>query len=240
MTLSADAIREIVSIQRPERIDIDGRPYVIKGYDPALESVAETIECHTLSGITDYVKTNIDKAEHSDLMIHVVSHDEVDLLGALTTLFRQREKPIESKAITHSFKFGGWYQLDEFIIAINSAFEPTEDLLYLQKLLGSVTQGSAKSISDNGVTQSLNVKSGVSFVDTTTVKNPLVLQPYRTFLEVAQPASKFLFRLNKNKSEEGLPLCSLIEADGGAWKLEAISKIKGYFKNNLPEIAVVA
>lgn len=56
------------------------------------------------------------------------------------------------------------------------------------------------------------------------------LQPYRTFLEVEQPASDFLLRLDK----EGRP--ALYEADGGAWKLEAKRNIAAYLCEQLADL----
>ena len=57
--------------------------------------------------------------------------------------------------------------------------------------------------------------------------NPVTLRPYRTFNEVEQPASQFVFRINK------LANLALFEADGGKWKLEAVESIANYLKNEL-------
>jgi len=67
----------------------------------------------------------------------------------------------------------------------------------------------------------------------------VVLRPYRTFLEIEQPASAFVFRLRRGREGE-LPTCALFEADGGRWKLEAIERIRDYLKEQLSEIAVIA
>nr|ABP73607.1 hypothetical protein [Bacillus thuringiensis] len=66
-------------------------------------------------------------------------------------------------------------------------------------------------------------------VDEVAVPNPVSLQPYRTFVEVAQPESDFIFRMKDG------PRCSLYEADGGAWKLEAIKNIKEYLNAELAD-----
>lgn len=64
------------------------------------------------------------------------------------------------------------------------------------------------------------------------VPNPVNLIPYRTFLEVQQPASDFIFRM---KSSCGVQ-CAILEADGGAWKNEAMNNIKEYLKNALADL----
>lgn len=63
--------------------------------------------------------------------------------------------------------------------------------------------------------------------------NPVYLAPYRTFAEIEQPVSKFVFRM------ESGPKAALFEADGGAWKNEAILKIKEYLQKELSGIKTV-
>ncbi len=55
----------------------------------------------------------------------------------------------------------------------------------------------------------------------------MTLRPYRTFAEVEQPASQFVFRINQNAQ------MALFEADGGKWRLEAINNIANYLKESL-------
>lgn len=56
------------------------------------------------------------------------------------------------------------------------------------------------------------------------------LQPFRTFIEVAQPESEFLLRLN----DDGC--IGLYPADGGVWKLEASRNVAGYFEKELEDL----
>lgn len=65
------------------------------------------------------------------------------------------------------------------------------------------------------------------------VPNPVTLRPYRTFLEVEQPESKFIFRIREGS--DGQPMFKLVEADGGLWKYEAVDAIKKYLTENLPK-----
>lgn len=90
-----------------------------------------------------------------------------------------------------------------------------------------MTQGIKST--DNGVTQEATVKTGVVLKDTVPVKPIVELQPYRTFLEVDQPVSKFLLRVDEHGR------AGLLEADGGAWKLEAKRRIAAWLSNELKE-----
>ncbi len=53
---------------------------------------------------------------------------------------------------------------------------------------------------------------------------------YRTFMEIAQPESEFVFRARKADS---LPHFALFEADGGAWRIEAMKRINAYLEEQL-------
>ena len=79
-------------------------------------------------------------------------------------------------------------------------------------------------------TASASVRTGAVLKEQQTVQPIVRLQPYRTFLEVEQPASDFLLRLDK----EGRP--ALYEADGGAWKLEAKRNIAAYLGEQLADL----
>ena len=57
----------------------------------------------------------------------------------------------------------------------------------------------------------------------------LFRSPYRTFIEVEQPESKFIFRMREGGA------CALFEADGGAWKLDAQNAVYEYLKDRLKE-----
>ena len=61
------------------------------------------------------------------------------------------------------------------------------------------------------------------------VPNPVLLKPYRTFIEVQQPESAFIFRM-----QDG-PRAALFEADGGAWRIEAMENIRAYLAKELKE-----
>ena len=76
----------------------------------------------------------------------------------------------------------------------------------------------------------VTIKTGIASVGEAEVPNPVTLAPYRTFPEIEQVESKFIFRM-----KEG-PLAAIFEADGGAWKNEAMKRIKEYLVENLKEL----
>lgn len=64
---------------------------------------------------------------------------------------------------------------------------------------------------------------------TVQVKPRVALRPFRTFLEVEQPVSEFLLRLDDDGN------VGLFEADGGMWQQTAKASITAYFEDKLAQ-----
>ena len=111
-----------------------------------------------------------------------------------------------------------------------SLYIPNDDHAYLLKLISSVSSESKVTSSDNGVTQSVEAKSGIALNSMVQVKPRVALRPFRTFVEVEQPESDFLLRISE-RGEIGV-----YPADGGVWKLEATRNIAGYFEEALKDL----
>lgn len=64
------------------------------------------------------------------------------------------------------------------------------------------------------------------------VISPTEVRLYRTFAEIEQPQSSYVFRIQD--SDRG-PSFKLVEADGGLWKNATMKKIKEYLAYELAE-----
>ena len=95
-------------------------------------------------------------------------------------------------------------------------------------MLGSVVQGREAEYTDDGLTQRVTARAGVTRREVVDLPNPVTLRPFRTFMDIEQPASLFVLRLNAGQDGEQ-PTVSLTEADGGAWKNQVIASIKEFF-----------
>lgn len=225
------ALEYINGLKEPTIKEIDGNTYS----DKPLERIsyipyAGAIEMKTLSSFVEYIKANID--EMSDKMIvHVVSPTEVRLYSALD-MDRKREYLVKVNAELPDFRFGNFIDHESFVIALQSKFVPNDDRDLVLKFAGTVEDGTVAQYGDDGVTQKATVKTGLASKADAVVPNPVNLIPYRTFLEVQQPASDFIFRM---KSANGVQ-CAIFEADGGAWKNKAMNNIKEYLKNELADL----
>lgn len=116
---------------------------------------------------------------------------------------------------------------EQAIVELRSLYLPGEDRDYLLDLLSTMSVGEEVKSDDNGVTQTATVKQGVQLKATVPVRSIVTLQPFRTFLEVEQPASDFLLRVGKSGE------ITLRDADGGAWKLDAKRKIAAWLAQAL-------
>lgn len=119
---------------------------------------------------------------------------------------------------------------EKAIVELQSLYAVTDDRDYLLALLSRIDVNQGVSSVDNGISQEVSVRTGAVLKEQQTVQPIVHLQPYRTFLEVEQPASDFLLRLDK----DGRP--ALYEADGGAWKLEAKRNIAAYLGEQLADL----
>lgn len=119
---------------------------------------------------------------------------------------------------------------EQAVVELQSLYAVTDDRDYLLALLSRIDVNQGVSSVDNGISQEVSVRTGAVLKEKQIVQPIVHLQPYRTFLEVEQPASDFLLRLDK----DGRP--ALYEADGGAWKLEAKRNIAAYLGEQLADL----
>lgn len=183
----------------------------------------------TLDGIPDYINTNLDSVKPEACMIVIDSFEKVSIYSPVTGEKNDRHLIAETRlADVEKFQFGKFMDQESFIISFSSLFGETEDkkkilaavsvMQVIDQMTGDDKAGTTKREASNQV-----ICPGLSEKDMP--KTVVVLKPFRTFREIEQPASAFIFRY---KSVNGSPYVALIEADGGAWKIEAKKRIKDY------------
>ena len=187
----------------------------------------ETLKLHQLSGLVDYIKSNLERHDER-LFLQIVDEKRVVLKGILN-VDGNREELATAKAIIPQFSFDKFHSSEQLNIALQSLFIENEDRGILLKVIGNIVEENTKAIGDDGVSQSVTIKQGVTSREEVRVPNPVALAPFRTFNEVSQPVSKYVFRMRNGG--EG----ALFEADGGVWRNDAIANIKEYLAKELQE-----
>ncbi len=193
---------------------------------------AKPILLNSLSGLLNYLTSDFDVDANQPLLAHIASPSEVNVYSNCTPDL-DRSVFVQAKALIPSFNFGQYYNIEEFNIALQSRFVASETRSIILKIVGNIRDENVTTFGDDGVSQQVTAKVGIATVGNVRVPNPVFLKPYRTFVEIEQPESAFVLRLRS--SSKDAPECALFEADGGAWKNEAIDTIRHYLVQALGE-----
>ena len=224
------ALEYIVSLSEAKVDEIGGETYSDKPLHRICHNPkAEEIEMTTLQSLVDYIKSASDSMSDK-MIIHVVSPTQVRLYSQLDK-DRQREYLVSVNADLPEFPFNTFMEHETFIIGVQSKFIPGNDTDLILKFAGTVEGGSIAEYGDDGVSQKATVKTGLASKSDAVIPSPVTLKPYRTFTEVEQPESQFIFRMKED--ERCGVRCALFEADGGAWKLAAMEFVKEYLEREL-------
>lgn len=222
---------------RPKVETVYDIPYLIKPdgehvtlYHP--DEMADTIDLTSLTSLVDFTK-GIADADRAGLTAHVVSPDTVKLFGPVFGVFKQRPYVASAHPMMLNHHFGDRLSQESMIVWLNTAFMPTDNAKLLLQVISSLRDESVAELVDDGFSQSVMAKTGTAKFSNVTIPNPVKLVPIRTFHEVEQVETDFLLRI-KGRNE-----LVLREADGGAWKLTAVNRVKSYLKTHMPSDVLV-
>lgn len=108
---------------------------------------------------------------------------------------RNREELMRADAIVNEFQFDRYYDQERFLIELQANFIESDDLTVLKQVAGNIESGTTANYDDDGVSQKTTIKSGIANKTDVIVPNPVKLRPYRTFAEIEQPQSSYVFRI---------------------------------------------
>ncbi len=232
------AINKVLELAKVETIKIGNRTYASKGIIPVEEPTPETLAVHTLSGIVDYLNKKIDTLKNEKLVLHVVSPTEVNLLGFIEAGSFYERPEFLTAVFEPPNVHNGYIGLEDFIIGLQAYFVATDVTAAILKVVGNLKDSKVNQFEDDGVTQSVTAKVGIAVSENVKVPNPVKLRPFRTFPEIEQPESLFVFRMRTNPGQA--PSCGLWEADNKLWKVEAIQKIATWLQDKVKDVPIIA
>lgn len=225
----AEFVEKIISLKDPKIIEVAGEQYSNQRFDRIKPHVNRP-DRYSVSGLDSIVQ---------------LLHKEIDAVGGFafvrvdgpgdvyvsTSYMPDMSRNLLYAATTDVPGFReGWREKEKAVIELRSLFVPGDGTKYLLDLLSKMSKDSGVTTSDNGVTQTVEARAGVSLKQNVDINPRVKLQPFRTFLEVDQPESEYLLRVD----EEGR--IGLFEADGGVWKLEAKRNVKEYLEKALADL----
>lgn len=242
--MEGKAVTEIERLVREgTTVEVDGQHFsahqLHRIYD---DPRPESITVRTLTGFVDFMASEQGKGLLQKAPVIIVqSHSRVHLLTEPYGDSENRDVIVSAILDRPTFQFGDWMEPEKFNIALAALFDETDDLKAVMAYAGKMTIESGVNLEDDGITQRTSVKKGITGGLTESQPAPVrvLLQPYRTFDEVHQPMSDFIFRV-RVYGENSIQ-CALFEADAGSWKSEAAGNIRDWINetknNDIPVIS---
>jgi hypothetical protein len=231
-----EAIQYLIEKCTAKEFTIHALPYVDKTVTVVNPPRPQSVDVDTLLAVESLLNLGLDECMETESFVHIRDHKTVHLKSIKSDPYGHRQLFVKAELNDACpFRFGSYHDPESFIIALNTGFVETLELKALIGLVSSLTAENVAIAEDDGVSQKATVRSGVALKTTKKVEPKVKLKPFRTFREVEQPASVFLFRL-KNGGEGCPPSCALFEADGGAWKIEAVRNIEKWFKGKIANV----
>lgn len=222
-----EAIQYLVGLKDNKTYNIGGDTYSdheLVRIEPHVDRPRE-IKVNGLCSIADLIREeNAIFSNRLPIYIRVIDAREI---AVFTSYDNMMARDALYRCVCDSpFFRPGWMDHDEAIIKLRSIFVQDgegSDLEYVMDLLSRISKESSVTSSDNGISQTVEARQGVALAQRVSVRPIVRLTPYRTFLEVKQPTSEFLLRL------DGDGRVGLLEADGGYWQMEAKRAITEFF-----------
>lgn len=204
-----EAMQYLVGLAPTETFEYYGLQYTSSTIQPVVPPQPNPLMLNTLESIAGLKGDcfNVDAAK-------------VILLGAEDP-WKRRAIIAEATAIVPSFQCNGYQPHEHFILWVLTHFEDDAERARLLSFAGNIRTESVHTSEDDGVTQVAAVKRGAKLREEGW-KNPVTLAPFRTFDEVAQPKSRFIFRIREDIQ------MGLFSVEDQAWKLDAMRAIRDH------------
>lgn len=237
----ADAIASLADLGKkaaePKKVDINGRSFMVTGgscteIEPLELPKPEKVNTRSLNALVALIKSEVDsQTENPPLYVSCNTYSGVEVFTTPNPeddLHRWQPYHATASDLPPLVEDVRW-SFDEAMIKLRSMFQRApegekNDVDYILDLLSHMSFDQSVKSDDNGITQTVQVRKGVSFVENKAVRPIVTLAPYRTFQEVEQPESEFVFRVYDDRS------ISLTAADGGMWKLAAREAVKNHLE----------
>lgn len=225
----------VVGLSKANMVTIDGTVYTDKPLHLPEMPTIETLRTDNLSSIVNFIKHAWDADLHDiddtvQKIIHVEDAGKVNLYSSVCNECMDRQKFMTAEWAGNKFPFGQFMDAEKFNILLQTCFMETDDLKVIQQVVGNLRDEAVQNYGDDGVSQSVTIRTGIATVGQVRVPSPAKLRPYRTFLAVEQPASLFILRMREGGQ------CALFEADGGLWRETARQNIRNYFEYELEKM----
>jgi len=226
------AVREIANLaNKNQTIDINGETYSNdRFYKVNKIPLITPLIFNTITSLKEFILDNGIKKE-DEFLLYINDSYEIQLLtNILLEKENSRDCYVRVKNCKDVFEFNKWIDIENLIIHLQTKFVKTDTVKKLLSILSSIYITDKVSIKDDGISQKVESKQGISSASLTEQDIPSIVDliPYRIFQECEQVESKFLFRI---KNIDGTPAAKLIDVDSSSWKKKAFQNIEKTIKD---------
>lgn len=244
----AEFVSKILSLNPPNTPKFGDLQYTDKKLDLIVPPSPKTLACSTLQGLVDLLANDFEDVDLGKVFLHIDSPTEVAIISVESDEYgRRREWARATYPEVKTFPFGSWLDPEQFIIAAQQHFQRAKiesddgsflkDLDYVLQVASKISAEQATEHEDDGVAQRVTMRQGVALKSEKVLQPLVTLAPRRTFVEVDQVLSTFVFRARIAGSS---PMLALFEADGGRWKVAATAAIKAWLEAEETTVKVIS
>lgn len=241
-------VQKILSLNSPNFHAVGDLEYSDKPLALLTPPAPKAVECSTLQGLVDLFTEDLDAVKPDEVLVHITSPTTVELVSKDSDHYGRRRVWAEaSYPECKTFAFGQWLDPESFIIQAQQHFQRvkiensdgsfTPDLDYVLSIASKISAETATDHSDDGLAQRVAIRQGVTLKAETILKPTIQLAPYRTFAEIDQVISQFVFRARVDGNSVKL---ALFEGDGGRWKINAAAAIKTWLTPKFGDVPVIS
>lgn len=227
-----EAIEKILSLGKSEVVELDGYKYHLTNNGLNIINPPKFLPHNQLSTLKGFCDEIVD-TYCDELQIEIVINSPINVIAKSVMADKWNRDCIisESTAIVNEIdRLNSYTDQETFILFIMTNFLPSPDRETILQIAGNLRSEKLITLADDGVTQVASVKAGLTKLSQVEIKNPIELIPIRTFQEIEQPKSKFIFRLRDGK-DWMLPACAIYEIKDNQWKIEAMNSIRRFIEN---------
>jgi hypothetical protein len=205
-----------------------------------MEPEQPTVGLSTLSSLCDYLVASPEAVAPEDVIVHVAGPATVNVLHKVAGPWNRRLLLAKATPLAKSSGslFNSYTGVEEFIIWLMTCFEDSGDRAEVVRLAGNLKAEMVRTVEDDGFTQVAAVKAGAR-MESTTIKNPVKLHPFRTFPDLEQPAGNFILRLKDRSAEGAPPALALFAVADMVWEKNCVESIRAYLAGKLESFTVL-
>ena len=193
------------------------------------------LKVNTLAGVVDYLTADMDKTIKP--FVHIESPNLVKVVSPFFGETRTREVYLEAQSVQSKLNLDNYIPTEEMIIHLATCFVENADREALIQALSSLVWTTSVKKSDDGLSQQVEIKTGVVSTAQVEIRPIRKLLPIRTFSEITPSEEMFLLRIKKHS--EGEFHAMLKSADGKRWENDARQKIAKFVWAALPQMKVI-